>query len=250
MTAPPSDSPPDPLPPRRRSLARRVLRWVLRVVAAFVAGVVLYAGTAFVLGKVPVHARWRSTPGGHVVYVLSNGVHADIVLPAVVGERDLRADYPLASGERWADWVAFGWGDRGFYLETPTWADLTLSTALRATFLPTPTLMHVSHYYGELQEGELCVRLEVRDAELAALLAWCEHSFRRDASGRPLRLEGAGYPPREGYLPYNEFFEATGSYHLFYTCNDWIARGLASAGIRAPLWSPFDRAILRQVAGR
>lgn len=245
-----SDSTRDLFSPRRRRWPRRVLRWTLLALAAFVGGVALYVGTAFVLGRVPVNESWRSTPGGHVVYVLSNGVHADIVLPAVVGERDLRDDYPLASGERWADWVAFGWGDRGFYLETPTWADLRASTALRATFLPTPTLMHVSHYYGELQESERCVRLEVGDAELAALLAWCEHSFRRDAAGRPLRLEGAGYPPREGYLPYNEFFEATGSYHLFYTCNDWVARGLASAGIRAPLWSPFDGAILRQVGGR
>lgn len=32
------------------------------------------------------------------------------------------------------NYIAFGWGDKGFYLDTPTWADLKFSTAFKAAF--------------------------------------------------------------------------------------------------------------------
>ncbi|HOB24230.1 MAG TPA: DUF2459 domain-containing protein, partial [Kaistella sp.] len=31
-------------------------------------------------------------------------------------------------------YLAIGWGDKGFYLDTPTWADLKFSTAFKAAF--------------------------------------------------------------------------------------------------------------------
>ena len=31
-------------------------------------------------------------------------------------------------------YIAIGWGDKGFYLDTPTWADLKFSTAFKAAF--------------------------------------------------------------------------------------------------------------------
>jgi len=37
-------------------------------------------------------------------------------------------------GKKKGDWLAFGWGDKGFYLNTPTWADLKFSTAVKAAF--------------------------------------------------------------------------------------------------------------------
>ncbi|MFM7331368.1 MAG: DUF2459 domain-containing protein, partial [Brachymonas sp.] len=39
-----------------------------------------------------------------------------------------------------------GWGDRNFFLNTPTWDDLTLSTALNATFGLGSAALHINYY--------------------------------------------------------------------------------------------------------
>jgi uncharacterized protein (TIGR02117 family) len=238
----------------RPSRLRRLLRAVLGLLLAFAACIGAYLAAAFVLGRAAVNADWRPTPGGRAVYLDSNGVHVDLVLPALIDGRDLREDYPLEHPDRDAQWISFGWGDRGFFLDAAEWQNLTLGTALRATLLPTPTLMHVDYDRWAPLPDEDCVRVEVSEVELARLLAWVDAGFARDEAGRPIRIEGAGYRrssggPPDGAFADNAFFEARGSYHLFRTCNEWTRQGLEQAGIRAPIWSPFDEPILRQLRG-
>ena len=198
---------------------------------------------AFLLGAIPTNSDWRPDEEGPSIYVASNGVHVDLVLPVEAGGRDYRKLLPLSTGSGWergARWVAFGWGERHFYLETPGWSDLTAKTAIRALLLPTGTLMHVSFLYGALEENERCVRLDISEEELIKLANYVESRFARDASGEFIVI------PERGYKHYDDFYEARGSYHLFQTCNDWANQGLAESGLPAALWSPLDGAILRQ----
>ena len=70
-------------------------------------------------------------------YILTNGVHTDLVLPLTNPLKDwtqVVSSSDTKSKGNQHQWVAFGWGDKGFYLATPTWADLTLKTALKAGF--------------------------------------------------------------------------------------------------------------------
>ena len=76
------------------------------------------------------------------IAVLSNGAHTDFLLPALVQFLDADGRTPLV----WPDvfplllglkptadlYVYIGWGQREFYLNTPTWADIQLSLLLRA----------------------------------------------------------------------------------------------------------------------
>ncbi len=39
---------------------------------------------------------------------------------------------------------------------------------------------------------------------------------------------------------------ATG-YKFWFTCNDWVRKALSEAGVRAPLWAPFDTALFYQL---
>jgi len=203
----------------------------------------IYFLSAVALGRIPVNADWHPPEEGPTIFVLSNGVHVDLVLPARCGDRNFREALSLSDGsglEQGAQWVAFGWGERRFYLETQKWADLKLSTALAAVFLPTPTLMHVTFLWRTPRESENCVRLKVTEEQLERLAVYVNSRFARD--------EGQLVPiPGEGYGHNDEFYEATGSYHAFNTCNDWANRGLAESGLRAAFWSPFDTAILEQL---
>ncbi|MFQ5506099.1 MAG: TIGR02117 family protein, partial [Planctomycetota bacterium] len=140
--------------------------------------------------------------------------------------------------------VSFGWGDRGFYLRTPTWSDLELSTALRAILLPSASVMHVEHFWGPPEPGPSCRRLVLSEAQYGRLVAYIEESFRKDAAGRPMRIPGRGYDQ------YDDFYEARGSYHLFYTCNNWANQGLKASGVRTALWSPFETAIFHHLEAR
>lgn len=75
-----------------------------------------------------------------------------------------------------ADYVAFGWGDHGFYLETPTWADLTVPTALKAVSWLNRTAIHAT-FYPELQENQHSVYIHITSEEYRKLVQSILPSF-------------------------------------------------------------------------
>ena len=115
---------------RRKKLARwckRVFTWV--PVACFVYVLIL------VVGLIPVNNDFVSSEDGIKLYVVSNAVHADIIVPTTTSVVDWYATFGNAKFTKDVSdqsHVAFGWGDRGFFLETETWDDLKLSTAANA----------------------------------------------------------------------------------------------------------------------
>ena len=136
-----------------------------------------------------------------------------------------------------AEFVAIGWGDRDFYLHTPTWADLTLRRAVGALFGANASLLHVSWLTrAHLRQGAYALPLSQR--QYLALVAHVRGSL---PSGRALALPGAGYGPEDA------FYEAEGGYHLFETCNTWTGRGLRRAGVPVSRWTPFDVNVVGQL---
>ncbi|HBO38902.1 MAG TPA: hypothetical protein DD638_09600, partial [Pasteurellaceae bacterium] len=57
------------------------------------------------------------------IYLLSNGVHTDLVMPSKTEQKDWTSVFAAENtlGGLPEQWIAVGWGDKGFYLETPTW---------------------------------------------------------------------------------------------------------------------------------
>lgn len=207
------------------------------------------------------------TPDGPpvTIYVISNGVHADIVLPArVEGETGL-AELLGLEGMADADassvgqprltartHLAVGWGAREFYLATPTWAKVRPGVALRALALA-PAALHV-----DVMTGPPLADADTRVLRLArqgyrGLVAFVAASLFRDAAGRPMPIptpandgEGAGQGP--GYGPDSLFYEATGHFSPVRTCNTWAADALAAAGARTPLWTPLPHFVLHHLS--
>lgn len=209
--------------------------------AACLTGAVLtvplvYLAAAWLLGNWTVNAQ---NNGSDVeLYLVSNGVHVDLVVPLVYRDIDWRETFSPAdtrSGAAAARFAAIGWGERNFYLHTPSWSDLRATTALRALSGANRTLMHVS-FYREVPEQGRTVRLRAGTEQYRRLA----EAVRRDfaGSGRAKPLQGIHYHDNDA------FYEANGRYHAFFTCNSWVNRRLKEAGLRAAVWTPFADPLL------
>ena len=127
-----------------------VLIFIGKLILGFLALTFLYFLLAFLLSWLPKHRHYTNSENGFEVYVMSNGVHVDFVLlidqlPAEWLKNIDMNEYGFTKEQ--ATYLGFGWGDRGFYLNTPTWAELKFSTAVNALFLPSPAFLQKLHFF-------------------------------------------------------------------------------------------------------
>lgn len=209
-------------------------------VLAMVAGTYLLA--AAILTRHAVDGRPAAREGVDV-FVCTNGIHTDLVLPAVTSAVDWTIDLPdgdFPGAAPWASHRSFGWGDRAFYLETRQWSDLRLSTALSALFGRGPSVMHVHALHRPAGSPD-CGVIVVGDGQYRALAAFVSGSFRRDGEGRVMPLPGSGYGATD------LFYEAVGHYSPVETCNEWTGKALRAAGVTVGAWTPFEGGVMRWV---
>lgn len=200
---------------------------------------IAYFIIALVLSLIPVNRHFQQDMD-IPVYLLSNGVHVDIVVPITNDIKDWTLDFHLDSNKaKQVNFISFGWGDKNFYINTPEWSDLTLGTAIKAVFLRSESAMHVD-FYRQPIENDNCKLLWISNQQYKHIVHFIENSFTYTPEGNNIKIGNFGY------FPHDAFYEAKGSYHLFFTCNTWTNRCLSKAGLKACLWTPFDKGILYQ----
>lgn len=209
------------------------LLYLWRAILFLLAFIVLYVVCSFLLSWIPVNTDQPQADRKNKLYAFSNGVHLDFVIPVHLIPEHLRTQ--LRPGAD-TNYLGIGWGDKGFYLDTPTWADLSAKVAVKAMFLPSPTAMHVTEHQ---VVNRTWSRLDLTDAQLAGLFDYILASFQTDASGKISELEG------KGYTPLDRFYEANGNYSCFKTCNTWVNTGLRRIGVKTAIWTPMDKGVLR-----
>lgn len=213
-------------------LAKTLLIMVVIIVVLFL-NYLLFAWFLSVMTTTPAAPSCRD----HLehFFVSSNGVHVDIVLPVSALDAEFKEQLQLKEG---TTYIGMGWGDEGFYLKTPSWAELDWRVAAAAIFIPSPTLMHVTHYQKASTRWK---RVWVCCKQQEALLAYIKGSFKRSATG-DLR-----YLPDRGYRSNDFFYKAHGYYTGLYTCNIWANQALKQAQVKTAIWSPFDRGIIKHL---
>lgn len=204
-----------------------------RILLAVLLFLVLYVAFSFLLSYLPTGGKDRAGIKDKTIYLFSNGVHLDIVVPVELIPDNLRRQI-LHNPD--AQLLGIGWGDKGFYLDTPTWAELRASVAVKAMFLPSATAMHVTEHTS-VQSG--WSKAEITDEQLTELFHYIEATFEMDADGRVQELVGEGYTSRD------RFYEAHGNYSCFKTCNTWVNTAMKRIGVRTAVWTPLDKGVLR-----
>ncbi len=221
---------------------KKFLKYTGYTLLSLIALVLLYIGCAWALSRLTVKAE-QNTQAEITIYLKTNGVHTDLVLPVKTPHKDWSEGIlykNTRSGDTTFNYVAFGWGDKGFYLETPTWSDLKVSTAFKAGFGLSTSAVHAT-FYNSLREGERCVRLLIAKEQYQRLVTYIENSLQIDTAGSPIVI-----PTKARYGKNDAFYEARGSYSLFHTCNTWANNALKVSGQKACWWTPFDTGIFYQ----
>jgi uncharacterized protein (TIGR02117 family) len=161
---------------------KRIFGYFLKTILLTLAVLFSWLLSAFlfpylITGYVPLRQEKSIT-----IFVESNGVHTDFILPVKCGSADWSRSMPYSDFER-ADpgfqYVSIGWGDKGFFIGTPTWADLTFSTAFNAAFGLGTSAMHVTYKRNEPKESEHCRKIRLSPFQYKVLSGYITNSFRK-----------------------------------------------------------------------
>lgn len=216
----------------RRNPFLRFLRWI---VAALVAAPVFYVATAFAFALL-AQSRPVQTDGIRI-YACDNGVHADLVLPVAAAGVDWRQIFTAGAfggPVQQFDHIGIGWGSRDFYLNTPTWADVKVGTALKS-LLWDETVLRVDFRPAPILEED-CREWRVDQTDYGRIATFVRDSLRL-SQGLPVRAA-------DGYGPRDAFFVANGRYTIIETCNQWTGRALGAGGAPMAPWTPFSFLVL------
>jgi uncharacterized protein (TIGR02117 family) len=220
-------------------MLKRAFKIIGLSIGAFVALILIYLAFAFCLSRMTVNSDVKSKDEV-TIYILTNGVHTDIVVPVKTEQIDwshyIKFENTVANDQT-AKLLALGWGDKGFYLETPTWDDLKASTAFKAAFGLSSSAVHAT-FYKSLKENSQCKSIHISKVEYQKLVGYIRESLALSDDGNPLLIKTTA-----NYGKNDAFYEAAGSYSVFHTCNTWTNNSLKSCGQKASVWTPFDTGI-------
>jgi uncharacterized protein (TIGR02117 family) len=153
------------------------------------------------------------------LYVVSHGWHSGVV----VERAQLVKRLPALAAEIGSEGlVEVGWGEERFYQARETTVGMALSAVLR----PNPSVLQVvplvespRYYFSNSQ----VVEVRTDDAGYAAALDFIAATFKPELERLGRSLYGEGW-----------FYRAEGSFHLFNTCNTWVAAVLEKAACSGP----------------
>jgi uncharacterized protein (TIGR02117 family) len=223
---------------------RKIFKTTFRIIGGFlllfISLVLIYLLMAILLSLIEVKEK-QEADSQVEIYIQTNGVHTDFVLPIKYDTIDWsrKIHFENTPGkDSLMQYISFGWGDRDFYLNTPTWADLKFSTAFNASFGLTRSAIHIT-FYKSVEESRNCIKLKLSKRQYLLLKNYLESYFIKNDRGNYINIP---FNPAY-YGPDDSFYKANGHYSLFFTCNTWTNRGLKICGQKACLWTPFDKGI-------
>jgi len=221
---------------------KRFIKITARVLLIFFASIGVYLLSAYILSSLTIEAE-TSAADEIEIHIITNGVHTDIVVPTET-EHIAWSDFVKHEHTQSADsvykYLALGWGDKGFYLETPTWSDLKASVAFKAAFGLSTTAIHTT-YYKKMKDSETCKRIMISNEQYTRLVDFIKSTFQSDGNGQLFHIATDA-----NYGSTDAFYEAKGSYSLFNTCNTWSNNALKISGQKCCVWTAFDTGIFEK----
>ncbi len=196
------------------------------------------------LALIPVEKEKTEEPKLVSIYFMQSGVHTDLILPVHHKIQNWDALFPYENNKVYDTtfhWIGIGMGDKRFFLTTPSFNDLTLSTAFRGAFGLNGAAIHAYYHY-EIPIDRPTIKLKITENQYRRLCRYIKRTI-RFKNKKPILLESKV----EGTtFDYDRYYDAKGAYSVLNTCNSWVNEGLKFSGQRGCYWTAFAGGIFYQ----
>lgn len=220
-------------------IIKKIAIKIAKSVVIFLLIIGVYILCALLLPKITIEKE-KNDRTEIEIFILTNGVHTDIVLPInnklIDWSKKIKFENTIKKDST-AKYVALGWGDKGFYLETPEWSDLKASVAFKAATGLGSSAIHAT-FYKNLKQSETCRKILISENQYLRLVKYIDSSFIKDAQQNYINIKTSA-----NYGKNDAFYQASGSYSIFHTCNTWANNSLKSCGQKCCFWTPLDTEI-------
>jgi uncharacterized protein (TIGR02117 family) len=161
-------------------------------------------------------------------------MHTGIMIDSKESNYNWKKLLPHLLKDRQNGYLLFGFGDRDTYISTPSWSDLKLYTALKALFINTPSLIHISYYKRINPNSKYLIKLKIDSNQYKFIEKEILESFGKEPTFA-----------HKGYRDNDIFYNSPYKYNLFYTCNNWSGDILREANITMSYWTPFSWSVIK-----
>lgn len=159
--------------------------------------------------------------GLHKIYFIKQNWHTAIVFNTQELDSNKFIEYNSFSDFGLID---IGWGDEEFY----QYPGFDSGLAFKALFYATPSTLRIEGINLKKAEyfnlSEIVIEFVLTDEQFEKICNYISKTFYKNDLGETVILNQKA----EGKII---FYKAVGSYHLFNTCNTWLANGIRQAGI-------------------
>lgn len=191
------------------------------------------------LSPFTVSVEETNDPKTEIIYISSNGIHSDIILPIrhpLMNWESTLSMHRMLSVDTFQTHLKFGWGDKNFFLRTKEWSDMEVGVVLNTVFGRGPGAMHLILCTPKDLDKAGLVEIHLTKKHYQKLCVFIKRSFLFE-NGKAKVIE------KHPYGTYDFFFDSSIEYNMSYTCNTWTNNALKRAGQKMGIWTPFKGAI-------
>lgn len=193
---------------------------------------ILYITVAYLLTFFPLK-KTTHVEQNQTVYISYGQLHSDIIIDLTNLSKRWKEKLPSHLLQH-QGYLSFGWGDKEFYLNTPTWDDLKIHSALKALFINSPSVVHIK-YYKELSYFQNMKKISLSTKQLKHL---------EEGIFKSVDFTSQHY---KGYGRNDIFYSSPYQYNIFMTCNTWTGKQLREANVSVSYWTPFSYNVIHSL---
>jgi uncharacterized protein (TIGR02117 family) len=227
---------------QKSSFVKKCFRFLIFSLVIFISCILIYIACAFIFSRITIEGH-KEKKARHTVFLMKSGIHMDFLLPICNELKDWQEEFPISntrSKDSTYKKIAIGWGSKDFYMNTPTWDDLTLKIFLISNFGLGSSAIHVKYYTDTFPKDSKTVSLKLSDNQYKKLVKYIENSLKRSGTTKSSFI----LPKNPKVLSKNDaYYDAKQNYSLLFTCNSWINNGLKASGQKACLWTPYSQGV-------